>query len=245
MIIDYLNDKITISLEDFIITFLKKWKMTAVIVILCAGLFAGVSYAIGEEISAPASEEYLYWEENLKNVVSYRENSILMEADPMKIYQETIFLSDIADKEILKNYVFSTEIWNELETDRSKLYASELIEWVESETSNLVTLNLRHATEEECKIWMTYLCEQIVEFDVDVKVTKGSASIVTDEKVLERQQKKYDDIGFAEQLLDESQAAYTIEVRIEVAAMLGAVMGGIVSGLLVAVGMMFKKNSRG
>lgn len=241
MIIDYLNDRITITLEEFIATFLKKWKMIVLVSIVCASVFAGVSYSFGEEISAPASEEYLFWEDNLENVTNYRENSILMQSDPMEIYQETIFLENISDREKLKNLVISSEVWENLETDRNKMYANELVQWNESETSNNIEIVLRHVTDKECKTWMSYLKEQIIRFDSDVLIIDGASSVVTDEKILELQQKKYIDIEFAKQLLDESQAAYTIEVSIELAAFIGMLMGILFSGVVIVVGLMLKK----
>ena len=241
MVEEYLYNRVTISLEEFIKTFLKKWKLTAVIVVAFALLFAGVSFVFGEEISAPASEEYIYWEQNLKNVTNYREHSILMQANPMEIYQETIFLQNVSDKEIMKNYVTSSQLWEDLETERSKMYANELVQWKEEETSGIVEIVLSHATEEECNSWMLYLENKILEFDSNIEIIKGSENIVTDEVLLERQQKKYKDIGFAEQLLDESQAAYTIKVSVELAAFIGAIVGCACSCVLVMIYLMFKK----
>ena len=241
MVTEYLYNRITISLEEFLKTFLKKWKITAVIVGAFALLFAGVSFMFGEEISAPASEEYLYWEENLEYVINYREYSILMQANPMEIYQETIFLQNVSDKEIVKNYVTSSLLWEDLETERSKMYANELVQWKEVETSGLVEIVLSHATEEECSSWMLYLENKILEVDSNIEIIKGSKNIATNEALLERQQKKYKDIGFAEQLLDESQAAYTIKVSVELAAFIGAIVGGMCSSVFIMLCLMFKK----
>ena len=102
MLIDFLNDRITISLEDFLKHLLKKWKMIIAIVIMSAVLFAVFSYTIGEEITAPPSEEYIYYEKNLESINNYFDHSILMQMDPMKIYQRTMFLRNISDKEMLK-----------------------------------------------------------------------------------------------------------------------------------------------
>ena len=245
MITEFLNDKITISLDEFIKTITKKWKMVIIIAIVFSAVFACVSYTIGEEISEPASEEYIYWEKNLENVRSYRENSILMQMNPMEIYQKTIFLTCITDEELLKNYITSTDVWNDVKTERNKMYAGELITWNMFEGKDTVEVVLQHVTEKECAEWMAYLKEKIWEFDEDVLIVEGASSIVTDEKVLALQQKKYADIEFAEQLLDESQAAYTIEVSVELAACIGIVVGLMISCLVIMLQMIINRGNRG
>lgn len=242
MIVDFLNDRITISLEDFLKYFFRKWKLTVTVALVSAILFALFSYVIGEEISAPPSEEYIYYERNLESINNYFDHSILMQMDPMKIYQRTMFLRNISDKEMLKNYVTTAEIWTELETERNKTYLGELVIWNEFENSDTVEVVLRHATEDECEQWVQYLEQQICEYDPKIEVTFGAADIVTDDYVLERQQKKYKDIDYAETLLEEAQAGYTIEVRTEVAAMVGIIVGAIASTVIILVQFMLKQS---
>ena len=53
----------TVSFEEFVNYFIKKWKVVALIVFGCVALFVGAAKLMGEEISVPHSEEYLYYEQ--------------------------------------------------------------------------------------------------------------------------------------------------------------------------------------
>ena len=55
-----INERITIDFEEYMKFFLKKWKITLLIIGMGIGFFVGFSYAVGQEISVPASEQYIY-----------------------------------------------------------------------------------------------------------------------------------------------------------------------------------------
>ena len=93
-----INERITIDFEEYMKFFLKKWKITLLIIGMGIGFFVGFSYAVGQEISVPASEEYIYYEKNLNSINQYFEHSMVMQRDPMKTYRKSIFLKNISKK---------------------------------------------------------------------------------------------------------------------------------------------------
>ena len=168
-----LEERVTVSLEEFLIYLVKKWKMVLAIVIVSVGLFAGGAKMIGNEITVPHSEEYLRYEKELAWHKSYLEDSILMNLDPTCIFNRTLYLRNISDTELLKDYIVSVGIWDELETERATTYISELITWKMNNETQTATVTLQHATPEECLEWVEYLEDKILEFDSNIETIVG------------------------------------------------------------------------
>ena len=215
----------TVNLEEFIKYLIKKWKMVCVITVLVTVCFAAGAMFLGEEITVPHSEEYLHYEQELEWHESYLEESILMNLDPLSIYERTLLLRNISDYEVLKNYAVSSEIWEEYETARSKKYISELVQWIETEDSNTIELQLRHATEEECLSAAEYLQKKLQAKDLSVEIIIGAEKIVVDEKLQEEHLRWYDRIYYVNSLLLDSQAGYTISVNKPIAVITGVLTG--------------------
>lgn len=234
-------DNMQISLEDFIKQLFFKWKTIMVTTVLCTALFVVTAVAAGEEISVPHSEEYLKYEKELEYHETYLEESVLMNLDPTCIYQRSLILRDVSDKEILKNYAVSSEIWDELDTERSKKYISELVKWSENETGT-IELTLRHATSEECLSAAEYLKQELLLKDPAVEITIGAEKIVVDEKLQEEHLRWYSRIDYVKSLLLDAQAGFTIKVNVIAAALVGVLFGLIVSVILVLMSYLFNKN---
>ena len=117
-----LEERMTISLEEFIKYMIKRWKMVIGLIIIAAACFTAGAVFLGEEISVPHSEEYLHYEQELEWHESYLEESILMNLDPLSIHERTLLLRNISDNELLRNYALSSEIWEEYDTEKSKKY---------------------------------------------------------------------------------------------------------------------------
>ena len=223
------EDKVTISLEEFCGYLIKKWKMVLVIVIVSIVLFAGGAKAFGNEITVPHSEEYLHYEQELAWHESYLEESILMNLDPTCIFNRSLYLRNISDAELLRDYIVSVKIWDELETERSKTYISELLVWGMDAETKTATVRLRHGTSEECLEWIEYLKEKIVEFDPNIEVIIGEEEITKDEELQEEHLRWYSRIDYVNSLLLDSQAGYTIKVHPVAAILTGAIAGMILS----------------
>ena len=222
-------DRITISLEDFVQYLLKKWKVIVAIVGVCVVLFAGTAKMLGGEISVPHSEEYLYYERDLAWHESYLENSVLMNLDPTCIYQRAIILRNISDVEVLHNYVTSSGIWEEFDTEWSKLYFTELVKWEATEEGNSIRVVMNHATSEECLDAVQYLEEKIKVKDPQVETIIGEEKVVVDEKLQEEHLRWYSRLDYVNTLLLEAQAGFTLKVSFIAAGITGAFAGGIFS----------------
>ncbi len=234
------SEKMTISLEDFTKYFIKRWKTVLVIVFACTALFVGATKITGEEITVPHSEEYLYYEQESAGLEDYMKNSVLMQMNPTSIYERTLFLENISEKERLKDYAASTELWDEIESEKNKIYFRELLTWQEDEAGN-VQLILRQVTEEECLEFAEYVKEKLENYDAAVEVTVGEGRIVKDENLQDEQLRWYSKIDYSKSLLLEAQAGYTIRINMAAAALTGVLTGGILSIVILILSFLFRR----
>lgn len=234
-------EDITISLEEFGKYFLKKWKIAVLLVFLCTGIFCGAVKILGEEISVPHSEEYLYYEQESAWLEKYMEESVLMQMNPTNIPEITLYLEDSSDIQSLKDYILSNSIWEELETLRNKRYFYELLTWNEGEKASI---SLRHVTEDECREAAEYLEKKILAYDANINVTVGELRTVTDEELQDEQLRWYDRIDYSKTLLLEAEAGYTIRVNIIAAAATGILTGGIIAVSVLLVLYMVKRKRK-
>lgn len=224
----------TISLEEFIKYLLKKWKMMISVILIVTAVFTGSTFFVGNEISVPHSEEYLYYEQEVEYLKSYMEKSILMNLDPTCIYERTLFVRNIADKAILKDYVDSSEIWQKFETERAKTYIWQLVNWKETDTADAVEIKIRHATSEECMECAEYLKLELGKKDASAEIIIGAETVSVDEELAKEHLRWYDRIEYAESLLLNAQAGYTIEINKMAAVIVGA-FAGCVAAIMAAL----------
>lgn len=224
----------TISFEEFVKYFIKKWKLAAVIMLGCIALFLGAAKFIGEEISVPHSEEYLYYEKESKWLEEYLEESSLMKMNPTSIPEVTLFLEQVSDFVKLKDYVLSKNVWDEFAAERNKDYYYELIR-LEEGTNGNATLILRHVTEEEVIEAANYLQQKIKEFDGEIEATIGELRIVKDEELQDEHLRWHDRIDYSKSLLLNSQAGYTIKVSYTASAVTGCVAGVLLALVVVMI----------
>ena len=236
-----LEERMTISLEEFIKYMIKRWKMVIGLIIIAAACFTAGAVFLGEEISVPHSEEYLHYEQELEWHESYLEESILMNLDPLSIHERTLLLRNISDNELLRNYALSSEIWEEYDTERSKKYISELVSWNESENGDTVELILHHATEDECLTAAEYLEKKLHEKDSTVEIIIGAEKVVTDEKLQEEHLRWYSRIDYVNSLLLDAQAGYTIRVSKPAAVITGVLFGSILAVFAGLISFMFRR----
>lgn len=235
------SEKMTISLEDFTKYFIKKWKTVLIIILVCTALFTGAAKIVGEEITVPHSEEYLYYEQESAWLEAYLENSVLMQMNPTSIHERTLFLENISQKERLKSYAASLDIWDEINSEGNKEYFFELLTWQEDEAGN-VQLILRQVTEEECLEFAEYLKGKLENYDSTVEVTVGEERLVKDEDLQDEQLRWYDRIDYSKSLLLDAQAGYTIRVNAAAAAITGIITGGILSIIILILSFLFNRN---
>lgn len=237
------SEKLTISLEDFTAYYVKRWKTALITILACMALFAGMTKVTGKEISVPHSEEYLYYEQESKWLEDYLERSALMKLNPSEIYEIPLFLDQISDKEQLRNYTASKELWDQMETDWDKTFLYELLTWQETEEGT-VQLLVRQKTEEECMAFAAYVKERLEANDGGLRVTVGKIGVTRDENLQDEQLRWYDRIDYSKSLLLESQAGYTISVNLTAALLTGALTGGILSVVIVLVSFVIRRNKK-
>lgn len=235
-------ESVTINLDDYIKFFIKKWKVIVVLVLGFAIVFAGATKVFGNEITVPHSEEYLYYEKSLKWHEEYLQDSILMSANPTSIFVETLLLKNISDEDLLKNYITSVDLWEDLETERAKKYYPELVGWEKNEVTQTVEVTMRHATEEECQTAISYMIGKIEDFDANTEITKGASKVIVDEKLQEEQLRWFDRIEYTNTLLLEAEAGYTIKINLLAAAITGLVVGAFISIFVTLVMYILKRN---
>ena len=222
----------TICFEEFVKYFIKKWKMVAMIIFVCIAAFLGTAKMIGGEISVPHSEEYLYYEMESKWLEDYLEESSLMKMNPTTIPEITLFLGNVADYVKVKDFVLSTAIWDEFDTERNKNYFYELVQ-IEEGTNKNAMLTLRHVTEEEAIAAANYLQKKLLAFENTIEVVVGELRIVKDEALQDEHLRWHDRIDYSKSLLLDSQAGYTIKVSMTASAVTGCAAGVLLS--MVAV----------
>lgn len=238
-----MTEKLTISFEDYVKYYIKKWKMAALVVILCAAVFAVGSKFLGEEIVSEPSEEYLYYEQESAWLERYLKESVLMQINPTEIPERTLYLKNISVKEETKDYVLSRAIWENYITDRNTDYFYELLDWQEDDDGN-VQLTIRHVTEEECLDAAEYLKDRLEKEDVFMEVTMGESKMTKDEELQDEQLRWYDRIDYSKTLLLDSQAGYTIQVNPMISALTGIAAGGILSIVLIFVLCLKERNQK-
>lgn len=239
-----MTEKLTISFEDFVKYYIKRWKTAAAIVILCAAIFAVGSRFLGEEIVSAPSEEYLYYEQESAWLERYLKESILMQINPTEIPERTLYLKNISVKEETKDYVMSRTIWENYITDRNTDYFYELLDWQEEEDSGNVQLTIRHVTEEECLDAAEYLKNCLEKEDVFMEVTIGESQMTKDEELQDEQLRWYDRIDYSKTLLLDSQAGFTIQVNTMVSTLTGVAAGGILSIVLIFILCLKERNQK-
>lgn len=229
-----MTEKLTISFEDYVKYYIKRWKTAALVVILCAAVFAVGSKFFGEEIVSAPSEEYLYYEQESAWLERYLKESILMQINPTEIPERTLYLKNISVKEETKDYVLSRAIWENYITDRNTDYFYELLDWKEEDNGN-VQLTIRHVTEEECLDAAEYLKDRLEKEDVFMEVTIGESKMTKDEDLQDEQLRWYDRIDYSKTLLLDSQAGYTITVSTKISACCGIVTGVFLSSVIIFI----------
>lgn len=224
-----MSEKITVSFDDFVKYYVKKWKVSVLVILVCTAVFVVGSQFLGEEISSPPSEEYLYYEKESAWLEQYLKESVLMQINPTSVQERTLYLKNVDDKETLKDYVLSRNLWEYYVTDRNTDYFYELLDWQEDEYGT-VQLTICHITEEECLDAAEYLKNRLEIQDAAIEITIGAAKVAKDEELQDEQLRWYDRIDYSKSLLLDAQAGYTITVSTTVSAICG-----IVSGVLLSV----------
>lgn len=236
-------DSMSISLDEFVRYLLKKWIIISICMIL--GVVSSVAGAkiCGNEIVIPPSEDY----EELKTQETYFENyiahAILMEMNPLNIYERTIYINEFSDRNELKDFVESELFWKEYGSDISTAYLADLITWQEWETSDCIEVDVWHSEEDGCEELAKYVAKQIQLYDKKAEVLIGQQNVVVDEMVSDQQIWSKQRLQDIKGQLEYTAAGCTIEISSETAIVFGTLCGGFIGLVICFAGFILKKDS--
>lgn len=227
-------ERMTVSLDDFLRYLLKKWKLILIMVLFSTAFFLAASVKSGERIEVPASEEYLFLKEQEQSFEEYMEHSVMMQMNPLNIYEITIQAEQLSDWTEMKAYVDSPELWEQWSGETDVRYLSELIICEESGENRLL-VKLRHSEETSCRELAAYVTERLSELDAGAEITSGKMAIIADEAVSDSQMWYQNRLRDITGQLDYAKAGYVIEISKPAAVALGAITGALLAVILLFV----------
>lgn len=237
-------ERYTVSLDDFIKYIIKNWKTLVACMVIAVVLFASSTIAIGKKIVIPPSEEYLELKEQEASLSVYIENAPIMEIDSTCVQEIVLYVSNISDREALKNHFDSGSVWTGFEYSHYLYYIMELITWADGSVAQSAEIIINHSEEKQCAFMAEFLSEKIHEFDENVEVLIGTQHIKNDEYFAEVQSWYKNRLEAIEGQLEYSRAGYTIEASLPVAIATGALVGGFVAIVMLFCGFLFNRKSQ-
>lgn len=227
-------ERYTVSLDDFIKYLIKKWYVIVVCVILGIGTFAVSVFMFGQKIVIPQSDKYAGLKEEEDEFEKYIDNAPLMKIDATNVYEKVIYLSNVSNRENLKSYIESGNVWRDYPGEDFFNYFTDHITWYDS-TAQTAEIKIQYYEELECQKLAEYLCNKILEEDNSVSILLGDGYISNDEEIANVQSWYRNRLNDVKGQLEYTAAGYTIEVSILAAAVLGILVGicGSVGCLLV------------
>lgn len=231
----------SVCLDEFFRYLLKKWKIfvLSLLIGICAAIVC--SNIMGFKIVIPKAENYDELKEQEDYFEKYMEESLLMQINPLKVYEKKIYIEHVSNRTALKEYVESGKIWNKFEQNLEKQYLDELLNWDEQEDNQNVELVIQHSEEQLCEELTSYVAEQIVSADKCASIIVGDTKIVADETVLEAQswpERRLQDIRGE---LEHTAAGCVIEVSVPIAIIVGILLGGMIGFVWLLLKYLFEE----
>ncbi len=223
-----LMERFTVSLDDFIKYIMKKWKIVLAIILVVTTSFVFSATFLENKITIPPSEDYANLKEQEASFETYIDNSPLMKIDSTNVYERIIYLSNIIDRESLKNYVEAGRVWDNWDDENFRHYFSDLVTWYDS-TTQTAEIKIQHYEEEECEKLAKYLVEQLHRYDNELRVLSGDALVSRDETIADVQTWYINRLDDIQGQLEHTGAGYMIEVTVPTAVVIGAMAGTILS----------------
>lgn len=223
------KDNMTICLEDFLTYIVKKWRFVLLLLVVSATVFFVVATKAENEICVEPSEEYLYLFEQKEAMDNYMENSIIMKMDAQNVYKIYITIENIHNREMLKEYITSGAVWENLKEKPELEYLKETIVWSNGKYEETAELLIRHWNQEICDRYAEYVLEQLSVYDKTFEVIVGKQKLESDDSALMIQLGKLDLKHKIESQLEVAAAGYTIRISSVAAATVGMFFGGMIS----------------
>lgn len=217
-------EKFTVSLDELVKFLLKKWKII-IIGIIGFSIFSAVSaVSIGGKIVIPPDENYGELKMEEASFMEYIENSPVMSMDATSIYRSVVYVSDIKERALLKDFVESGAVWNEWEDVNFKTYFDDLVTWHDINESS-AEIEIYHYEENVCSNVSKFLSIHLLNFDTNLKVLQGETHVTSDETIADVQEWYRNRLNAIEGQLEHTAAGYTIEVSVLAAIITGGIFG--------------------
>lgn len=237
-------DKPTVSLDDYINYLMKKWKIILIFVLIFVLLFLFSVKVLGKNIVIAPSEEYFALKEEAASIGRYIENAPLMEIDATSVKEIVVYVSNISEKDALKNYINSGSVWNEFGNDKIFYSFYDLVTWTEGPILSVAEIKIQHYDEKECSLMAEFLKEEIQGFDKNAEVLIGTPYVATDESIADVQIWYKNRMNAIEGQMEHARAGYIIEVNYPVAVITGVLTGGLAAVVTLLFSFCFRRNDR-
>ena len=221
-------ESFTVSLDEFIKFLMKKWKIVLAFILLVTVSFVFSVVFLGNKIIIPSSGDYADLKKQEDSFETYIENSPLMKIDSTNVCERIIYMSNIKDRESLKNYVEAGRVWDNWNDENFRCYFSDLVTWYDS-TSQSAEIKIQHYEQKECEKLAKYLVEQLYVYDNEIKILLGDALENRDETIADVQTWYINRLDDIQGQLEHTAAGYTIEATVPTAVVIGAMAGALLS----------------
>lgn len=235
-------ERTTVSLDEFVKFLLKKWKIVLAFLVVFVLLFGASALMLGKKIVISPSEEYLQLKEQEESIREYVEKAPMMKINSTCVQEIVIYISDISNRDALKNYFDSGTVWDGIEYENHLYYIMELVTWTDGNAAKSAEIKIQHSEEAQCNLMAEFLSEKIRDFDGEAEVLVGTPYIASDESIADVQSWYKNRLNAVEGQLDYARAGYVIEVSLPVAIVTGALMGGLTA--IVVVFLLFKSGGK-
>lgn len=237
-------DKLTVSLDDYIRYLVKKWKTIMAVVLIFVLLFTLSANILGEKIVIPPSEEYLDLKEQEASINAYIENAPLMKIDSTCVQEIVIYVSNVSEREVLKNYINSGSVWENYGDDNIFYSYYDLVMWSDGSDLSLAEIKIQHYDVEETERMAEFLKGKIREFDEGAEIFLGTPYVAADESIADVQLWYQNRKNAIEGQLEYARAGYTIETSLPIAIITGVLTGGLTSVIILLFFFMFRKEGK-
>lgn len=228
-----MNDRFTISFEELIKYYMKKWKFIAIISVLAGVIFYVVAMWAGEEIVVPPSERCVYLEEQEESLKDYIDNSVIMKMDSMNISQITFSVKNIVNSEEFGACLSTGKGWDENTFMLPVKYLNEVVVWEKGEKEGELKIQLRYFDQDSCEEFYEKISLWLRNIQEDIVIADKAEMIVSDENVLRKQLEIFDLLDDVQGELEYVAAGFTLSVSKEVALVVGMLTGGILAAFLL------------
>ena len=222
-------EQFTVSLDEFTEYLKRKWVVGMLCVILSVIAFVVAAVLLENEIVIPPNEKYDDLKAEEASYEQYIENAPLMKIDPNNVHQRIIYLSNITEKDLLKNFVESGNVWNDWEDEVFRYYFFDHVTWYDSGIKS-AEIKIQYYEEQECQRLAEYLKDKIIEYDNSVSALLGDEHISNDEEIAEVQIWYVNRLDDVQGQLEYTASGYVIETNLSL-----MIIAGVIAGTLVAI----------